>query len=123
MYTDNALLFPRHVISSLRSLRGEEWQELVDRVVDLPSCHEEVLAFMIMMVKLDGCLKCETDSYRAMRGCTSCAHQTLRRYKGTDADLTKLFNRALKDVREFANQKHPIRHYIQSDTILLKEIS
>ena len=30
------LLFPAHLISSLRDLRGEEWRALVDRVATLP---------------------------------------------------------------------------------------
>ena len=87
MYTDNALLFPRHAIPALKSLRGPEWQALVERVLALPETHEETLAFMLMMIRLNGCLDCETDSYRAMRGCAPCAQQTLRRYKGRDTDL------------------------------------
>jgi len=61
---------------------------------------------MLMMIRLDGCMCCETDSYRAMRGCGACAHQTLRRYKGTDAELLGLFEIALQEVRAFA-QAHP----------------
>jgi hypothetical protein len=104
MYTDNDILFPHHVISTMKDLRGDAWRDLVDRVSSLPETHEETLAFMLMMIRLNKCLKCETDSYRAMRGCTTCAHQTLRRYKGTDEDLLQLYAAALADVREFAAQ-------------------
>ena len=83
MYTDNALLFPHRAIASLRKARGPEWQKLVDRILKLPETHEETLAFMLMMIRLNGCLGCETDSYRAMRGCSACAQQTLRRFKGS----------------------------------------
>ena len=89
MYTDNALLFPHHAIRSLRRMRGKTWQKLVDRVMKLPETHEETLAFMLMMIRLNGCLGCETDSYRAMRGCSACAQQTLRRYKGTMSASTQ----------------------------------
>lgn len=106
MYTENALFFPKQVIPTLRGLRGAEWSALIDRVANLPETHEDVLAFMLMMVRLDGCMCCETDSYRAMRGCMGCAHQTLRRYKGTDAELLALFEVALHDVRQFV-QNHP----------------
>lgn len=110
MYTNNDLLFPHHAIPSLRRLRGSQWQTLVERILRLPECHEETLAFMLMMVRLNGCMACETDSYRAMRGCPACAQQTLRRYKGDDDELIGLFEQALADVREFArrNSRLPI---------------
>jgi len=106
MYTDNALMFPRHVIPSLKHIRGPKWQSLVEQIASLPDNHEESLAFMLMMIRLNGCLACETDSYRAMRGCTACAHQTLRRYKGSDDDLIAAYEDALEDLRAFA-QKSP----------------
>jgi hypothetical protein len=102
MYTNNEILFPHHVIPSLRKLRGPKWQALVERIAKLPETHEETLAFMMMMIRLDGCMACETDSYRAMRGCASCALQTLRRYKGDDEELLSEFNGALEEVRKFA---------------------
>ncbi len=101
MYTANEIMFPVYVIETLVDLRGDEWRDLVERIIKLPENHEEKLAFMLMMIRLDGCLDCETDSYRAMKGCEACAVQTLRRYKGPDSDLTNLFKQALDDVREF----------------------
>jgi hypothetical protein len=104
MYTNNELLFPHHVIPSLRRLRGPEWRALVDQIMKLPENHEETLAFMLMMIRLNGCMGCETDSYRAMRGCSACAMQTLRRYKGEDAELVDMYRQALSDVRDFAER-------------------
>lgn len=104
MYTNNALLFPYHVIPVLRNLRGADWQHLVERIITLDECHEEVLAFMLMMIRLNGCMSCETDSYRAMRGCSACASQTLRRYKGPDNELIELYEEALVDIRAFAEE-------------------
>ncbi len=103
MYTSNEILFPHHVIPSLRKLRGPQWRELVERVIALPETHEETLAFMLMMIRLNGCMACETDSYRAMRGCAACAVQTLRRYKGDDAELLEFFHQALEEVQKFAD--------------------
>lgn len=117
MYTDNALLFPRHVIPSLRSLRGQKWETLVERISALSECHEETLAFMMMMINLNGCMSCETDSYRAMRGCGACAQQTLRRYKGSDEELIQLFEEALEDVRNFAQRGTPVSRMIQNNLI------
>ncbi|NWF69000.1 MAG: hypothetical protein HXY40_07935 [Chloroflexi bacterium] len=106
MYTANDLLFPHHAIPSLRHLRGAEWQALIDRILTLPESHEETLALMLTMIRLNGCMGCETDSYRAMRGCAACALQTLRRYKGPDQELLDLYNDALRDVQNFADD-HP----------------
>ena len=102
MYTNNALLFPEDAIPLLEDKRGWQWQQLVQRVEDLPPQHEERLAFMLFMMRMNGCMDCETDCYRAMRGCHACSLQSLRRYKGSDDELLAGFESALTDVREFA---------------------
>jgi len=99
MYADNELLFPHHAISPLRNERGPIWTDLVDHVASLPEDHPESLAFSLLMIRLDGCLSCETDSFRAMRGCVACAQQVLHRYKSPDADLLKRYGRCLQEVR------------------------
>ncbi len=104
MYTNNEILFPHSAIASLRRIRGPRWQQLVERVLSLPETHEETLAFMLMMIRVDGCMACETDSYRAMKGCVACAVQTLRRFKGGDEELLELYHQAREDVRDFAQQ-------------------
>jgi hypothetical protein len=101
MYTKNELMFPYHIIPALRTLRGAEWQELVDNVLSLPEGSEQGLAFVLMMIRLNGCMACETDSYRAMRGCDACAIQTLRRYKGSDKELLRVYQQALEDVKRY----------------------
>ncbi len=104
MYANNEILFPYHVIPTLQEMRGPDWFHLVERVLSLPKNHEETLAFMLMMIRLNGCMDCETDSYRAMRGCAVCAQQTLRRYKGTDAELMARYDKALSDIRQFGTK-------------------
>lgn len=108
MYADNELLFPVNVISSLRHSRGEEWSALVERVSGLPEDNIELLAFSLMMVRIDGCLSCETDSYRAMRGCKACSEQSLRRYKGSDLELLSIYQVALDDVQQYLEVQIPI---------------
>ncbi len=107
MYVENELLFPPYVIPHLARARGEGWRDLVGRVTSLPPEHPETLAFSLMMIRLDGCLSCETDSYRAMRGCAACALQTLHRFKGTDQDLLQRFHKALRDVQAYLST-HPL---------------
>lgn len=88
MYAKNELMFPHHAIPALRNLRGAEWAALVDRVLAVPEAHEQSLAFMLMMIRLDGCLGCETDSYRAMRGCEACANPNAAALQGTGLRIT-----------------------------------
>lgn len=101
MYKNNELLFPTYVIPLIREARGPAWKALVERVLELPETHPEALAFSLTMIRLDGCMACETDSYRAMRGCALCAAQMLRRYDGSDEDLLAMYDHALADVQAF----------------------
>lgn len=96
---ETEILFPSKAIGSLSKLRGEAWQDLVDRVKDLPAQSPEQTAFLLMMIKIGGCITCNVDSFRAMRGCPSCAQLNIKRYKGTDEDLIHLYEQALKDTK------------------------
>ena len=98
MYPKAELIFPPRLISSLRDLRGPDWAALVDRVAKLPETDPESLAFTMMMIRLDGCVKCHEGSFKYMRGCQLCATQTVMQFKGTDADLLELYTRARRDV-------------------------
>ncbi len=95
MYTDNEILFPHYAIPALRNTRGGEWKQLIDSLAAKKETSVEVIALMSLMIELNGCLPCETDSYRAMRGCTACAQQTLRRFKGSDEELIALYKEAV----------------------------
>ena len=110
MYVNTEIIYPSYVTPILRDLRGPEWRDLVDRVGSLPEDHPEVLAFVMMMIRLNGCMECETDSYRAMRGCAMCATQTLHLYKGSDKDLLKVYAKALADIEaKLEDADHKIR--------------
>lgn len=98
------LLFPAHLIASLRDLRGEEWRDLVDRVAALPDRHPDSLAFVLMMIELDGCLRCNSNNYKFLRGCFLCATQTVQSYKGSDRDLLALYYRAYEMVEKHLAQ-------------------
>jgi len=104
MYTDNEILFPHYAIASLQRLRGKEWSQLIEKLTQMDETSPEVLAFMSMMIGLNGCIPCETDSYRAMRGCSACAQQTLRRFKGSDADLIAKYNKSLDEMRDYTTE-------------------
>lgn len=98
------MLFPARVIPHLQDLRGEPWRKLVSEVAALPETDPRSLAFSLMMIRLDGCLSCQCDSYRAMRGCTLCAKTTIGRFKGSDRELLKKYHEAQADIEAyFAN--------------------
>ena len=90
------LLFPAHLIPVLGELRGPEWQDLVERVAALPETHPDVLAFVLMMIELDGCMKCNSNNYKFLRGCYLCATQTVQSFKGTDQELLDMYEKAKK---------------------------
>jgi hypothetical protein len=101
MYTRNELLFPYHVIPLLRQVRGETWRTLINSLVDAAEDDPRTLALMLLMIRLNGCLSCETDSFRAMRGCATCALQTLRRFKGSDDELLTQYQQALTEIQSY----------------------
>ncbi|MBN1311747.1 MAG: hypothetical protein JXB30_10030 [Anaerolineae bacterium] len=102
MYQSDAeILFPARVIPFLRNLRGQVWKQLIDYVLEQQAGSIEEQAFCLMMIRLDGCLTCHADSYRAMRGCTLCAQQTITRFKGSDQELVDMHNQAKTDLIEW----------------------
>lgn len=96
--SDTEILFPMRVAPHLRNLRGPIWKELVERALQAPEASPEQLAFSLLLIRINGCMTCHTDCYRAVRGCTVCAIQTVRRFRGPDAELINMFNRAKEDV-------------------------
>ncbi|MEM7034220.1 MAG: hypothetical protein AAF629_32055, partial [Chloroflexota bacterium] len=91
VYRNYDLLFTPRLILPLRNLRGPEWAALIDRLAQLPEDHPDALAFSLMMIELNSCLTCEMDSYRAQRGCSICAQQTILSCKDKDSKLLKRF--------------------------------
>lgn len=105
--SDTEVLFPSRVIPLLRSLHGEEWRQLVDHIRSAESNPAERYAFVLMMVRLCGCVGCNADSFRAMRGCTQCARQTGRRLRGTDREIIDQFRQVQREVEAYLQKNHP----------------
>ncbi len=103
--SDTELLFPLRVLPQLAGLRGDDWRVLVERVEKPEASKLEKCAFVLMMVRMGGCVSCNSDSFRAMRGCTVCARQTVRRYKGADKDLVEQHRQLQKEVEQFLNKQ------------------
>lgn len=106
MYVRTEILFPPDLISELRDAGGKEWQQLVDKVAGLEDTHPERLALALLMIRLCSCLECETDSFRAMRGCASCAIQAVHRYRRQEKDLIKQYKATLKEVEAHLEEQN-----------------
>jgi hypothetical protein len=92
------LLFPSRAIEPLQNLRGEMWEKLINSLIDSEPMSLDRIAFVLMMVRIGGCTTCQSDSFRAMRGCILCSTTTIKRYKGNDQNLIDNYNEAKLDV-------------------------
>ena len=87
-------------------MHGKEWDELINRVISQGQDSKEHIAFIFMMVKLGGCATCNADSFRAMKGCTQCAKQTIRRIRGDGQELLHSYDDALIETEAFLQQNY-----------------
>jgi hypothetical protein len=105
-HEDTEMLFPMRVVPSLGDLRGVTWKRLVARISELEEDNSDALAFGLMMIRLSGCLNCQADSFRALRGCTACARQAILRYRGNDQELIRIYEKARKEIQTYL-EAHP----------------
>ncbi|HEX9118215.1 MAG TPA: hypothetical protein VGA61_19280 [Anaerolineae bacterium] len=98
MYPKAELLFPPRLVASLRNLRGPGWAALVDRVTRIAETEPDSLAFTLLMIRLNSCVKCHEGSFKYMRGCQLCAAQSVMQYKGDDDALVAQYQKAREDV-------------------------
>jgi hypothetical protein len=98
---DTDLLFPLRVIPALREVRGPVWRRLVDHLLTQAEDSLEKAAFVLLMARLGNCNTCEAGSFRALQGCTACARQTIRRFRGSDSELEERFHNATIEVQRY----------------------
>lgn len=102
---DTELFFPLRLARRLTESRADEWKKLINQVSKIDGCNINSLSFQLMIVRLTGCANCDSDSYRAMRGCEFCAKQTLKRYKGTDSDLMNVFHHTKEEIKDYLQNR------------------
>ena len=107
MYPKAEILFPFPVIPDLRNLREEQWASLVDRVSDLPETDPDALAFIMLMIRINSCLKCYSGSYKFMRGCKACSIQGIMQFKGTETDLIELYESTKQELEAYLAGEGP----------------
>ena len=102
MFNTNAeLVFPPNVIPDLCDVRGLIWRDLVTATVKKAESSLEQIAFALMMAKLNNCNACNSDSFRSTQGCSDCSQQTLKRFRGPDEELLKLYESVCIEVTQF----------------------
>jgi hypothetical protein len=108
MNADTELLFPPRVIPCLRNVRGELWQSLVDEVVAGGEGSVAETGFVLLMARLNGCLCCNADSFRALNGCRHCSTRNLRRARESDAEMVVMFAESQREVMALAESPVPL---------------
>jgi hypothetical protein len=103
--SDSGLIFPPSSISSLAGERGRPWQDLVSSVENSGADSLEQMGFLLMMARLNSCGTCNSDSFRAIHGCTVCGRQSLKRFHGSDLDLAGMYQSACTEVNLYQQKK------------------
>ncbi|MCL5428189.1 MAG: hypothetical protein M1347_00085 [Chloroflexi bacterium] len=98
---DTELLFPIRVAPSLRTLHGSAWRKVVDQAAKAAPESPVAISFVLAMARVDGCHSCNADSFRAMKGCTLCAQDAVRRYRGGEKGLLKVVDKAKRDAEKW----------------------
>jgi hypothetical protein len=98
LYSDNHLLFPLDALPEIRFERERTWHAAVTRVEGSAPDSLEAAAMVLMLARLCGCGNCNSDSYRAITGCASCARQALKRFRGEDSELVSLLEQAKTEI-------------------------
>jgi len=101
---DTELIFPIRILPLLKDLRGETWKQTITEVLETNDLVSQV-GITILMIKIAGCITCNADSYRAIRGCTLCSQQAIKRYKGSDKELNQFFRKSCKKVKLFLEKR------------------
>ena len=103
--SDTEFLFPLRAIPSLSDLRGSDWKRLITHLSKDKTAINEKIAMTALVVKLAGCSGCNTDSFRAMKGCTQCSRLTIKRFKGSDEELLKNYQDCLVEIDTYLLQR------------------
>jgi hypothetical protein len=101
---DTELIFPIRILPKLTNLRGEIWENNITEVLETNDLVNQV-GMIVLMIKVAGCITCNADSYRAIRGCTLCSQQAIKRYKGTDKELNQIYRKSCKKVKKFIEKR------------------
>jgi hypothetical protein len=110
---DTDLIFPLRALPLIEDAKDVEWKRLVEFIRSDAAALEDRLCLVLLLVRLAGCASCDSNSYRAMRGCSQCAIQTIRRQRVSGNDLRAQFEQNRVEI----NQYLAARNKYNSDTV------
>jgi hypothetical protein len=102
---DTELIFPLRVLPELKNFRSEIWGSLIEKTINKSYDLSGQIAMILLMTRVAGCITCNADSYRAIRGCTLCAQQSLKRFKGSDKELENYYEKYQEKANKFLEKK------------------
>ena len=102
---DTDLIFPLRVTPFLINSHDAEWKALVEYISSNEGDIADQFGFVLTMVRLAGCVSCNSDSFRAMRGCTQCALQTIRRQHSSGFELKMMFEQNRAEVEKYLKKR------------------
>jgi hypothetical protein len=102
---DTEILFPIRLIPDLREAGGEKWQKFIDSFSSSPEKEALESGLVLLLVKQGGCVPCNADSFRAMRGCMLCAQQTIKRFKGSEQSLIDAVLASKTEIENWSKKK------------------
>ncbi|MHC1784601.1 MAG: hypothetical protein AB9891_17915 [Anaerolineaceae bacterium] len=106
---ETEILFPAYLIPELRDERGEKWQQFIDSIPSSPDKAGLESGLVLFLVKQGGCIGCNADSFRAMRGCKLCSQQTIKRFKGSDQSLIDQIQSAKTEIENWSKKQKTIK--------------
>ena len=95
---DTELIYPLRVNPAIRDLHGPAWRKAADKALKAGPDGPDAVIFVLAMARVNSCHTCNADSFRAMKGCTLCAQDNVRRYRGGEKALLRQVEKAEKEL-------------------------
>ena len=93
----NNALYPSYGVAKLRTQKGVRWAKLVERLRHLPSVDPQVMAFTLLMRRLQKRQGGDVLPHHASL-CAVCALEVLSSFEGTEQELLDLYHRTLEEL-------------------------
>jgi len=102
---DTEIIFPLRVLPLIADTHDANWKALVASVCARDADALQKMGLVLTLARLAGCASCNSDSFRAMRGCTLCAQQTMRRQHISGNELRHLFDQNCIEVQKYISSR------------------
>ena len=99
---DHKIFFDISKIKHLYGVRSQQFDSLIDSVVNSPDDSLERVAFVKLIASLSICETCDINQFRAAsRGCALCAEDSLKRAEISDQKLIAQFKQNINTIQKY----------------------